>query len=185
MQKLTVTLVLMGLCACKTSQQKPNPLVSGAAKPEPAAPVALPPIPDTPSEETIVAAHQALEVSSPLAEFGAIYFGFDSAELTDEDCERLDELADYLVAHQTVAVRIEGHADDRGTSEYNLALGERRAHAIEAYLALLGVGEHQLFAVSYGEEQPAYFGSEEETWAMNRRGELIEVEAELLGAITD
>lgn len=184
MQKMIVTAVLVGFCGCKVAQQKTAPLAARSEEPpSPAMGVAAETEePVTAEESTLIAAH--VEGASPIGEFGAIYFEFDSVELSESACARLDVIAEYLVQHPTMGVRIEGHTDDRGTADYNLALGERRAGAIKTYLGTLGVGDHQLRAVSFGEERPAYFGDEEESWSMNRRGELVEDSVEVLGAVT-
>jgi peptidoglycan-associated lipoprotein len=98
-----------------------------------------------------------------------IYFEFDSAKLTAEAQEILRQKADWLRRNPAVRVRVEGHCDDRGTNEYNLALGESRAENAKEYLVALGVEESRLSTVSYGEERPLVPGSSEEARAHNRR----------------
>ena len=113
-------------------------------------------------------------VSSEEAALRAIttfYFEFDSSELKPEAMRALDVHAKDLKA-QGNRVVLEGHTDERGTREYNMALGERRAAAVQRYLVLQGVSASQLELVSYGEEKPAATGSSEEAWAQNRRVEL-------------
>lgn len=113
-------------------------------------------------------------VSSDEAALRAIttfYFEFDSSELKPEAMRALDVHAKDLKA-QGNRVALEGHTDERGTREYNMALGERRAAAVQRYLALQGVSVSQLELVSYGEEKAAVSGSSEEAWAQNRRVEL-------------
>ena len=100
------------------------------------------------------------------------YFGFDTSELTMADRSRLDQTAAAL-RNKKGLVRLEGHADERGTREYNLALGERRAKAIANYLAIQGVSSSQIETISYGEEKPDAFGHSESAWAKNRRVQLI------------
>lgn len=99
------------------------------------------------------------------------YFEFDSSDLKPEAMRALDVHAKDLKA-QGNRVVLEGHTDERGTREYNMALGERRAAAVQRYLVLQGVSPAQLELVSYGEEKPAVVGSTEEAWAQNRRVEL-------------
>ena len=99
------------------------------------------------------------------------YFEFDSSELKPEAMRALDVHARDLKA-QGNRVALEGHTDERGTREYNMALGERRAAAVQRYLVLQGVSPAQLELISYGEEKPAVTGSSEEAWAQNRRVEL-------------
>ena len=99
------------------------------------------------------------------------YFDFDQSALAPETRAALDAQANVL-RNQSGAVRLEGHADERGSREYNLALGERRAKAIANYLILQGIDRSRIETVSYGEERPAALGSDEESWSRNRRVEL-------------
>lgn len=100
-----------------------------------------------------------------------VYFAFDSSALTPQAQEVLNRKADVLRANASLKVLIEGNTDERGTEEYNLALGERRAMASYKYLVLLGVSAQQLETISYGEERPADPGHNEQAWANNRRDE--------------
>lgn len=110
--------------------------------------------------------------SSPLSE-RVFYFPFDSARIAPEDVETLTKHAQYLSTHPEVSVSVEGHTDERGSREYNLALGERRAQAVADVLTLNGAAGDQLSVVSYGEEKPAAMGHSEEAWSQNRRVELV------------
>lgn len=101
------------------------------------------------------------------------YFDFDTAEIKAESRDVLAAHARYLSDNPDVNVRLEGHTDERGTKEYNLALGERRANAVQRFLVVNGADRSQLETVSYGEEKPAAMGSDESAWAQNRRVELI------------
>jgi peptidoglycan-associated lipoprotein len=98
-----------------------------------------------------------------------IYFDFDSAELTPMAQDVLVRKADWLRANPMASVIIEGHCDERGTAEYNLALGERRANAARDLVVDLGISDARVSTISYGEERPADMGSNEEAWAKNRR----------------
>jgi peptidoglycan-associated lipoprotein len=100
-----------------------------------------------------------------------IYFDFDKFTLSADARQTLAENAEYLKAHSGTNVVIEGHCDERGSDEYNLALGESRALAAKNYLVSLGISAKQLSVISYGEERPAVKGSNEEAWAKNRRAE--------------
>lgn len=102
---------------------------------------------------------------------GPIRFPFDSTSLDDTARGQLTRVAGWL-EQNSAKVTIEGHADDRGTTEYNVALGQRRAEVIAEYLARLGIARARLRTVSYGEERPAVEGEDEAAWAQNRRGEL-------------
>ena len=99
-----------------------------------------------------------------------VYFDFDKYDLSDEMRRTIQANADWLQSHSQYKVKIEGHCDERGTIEYNLALGERRAKAVRDYLTDLGVSGSRLRVVSSGEERPADPRSNEAAWAKNRRG---------------
>src|SRR5688572_13710304 len=100
------------------------------------------------------------------------YFEFDSSELSTEDRNALVYHAEALKANPTRRIRLEGHADERGTREYNLALGERRAQTIERYLQVQGVAAGQMETISYGEEMPAETATGEAAYSRNRRVEI-------------
>lgn len=102
-----------------------------------------------------------------------IFFDFDRSELKEDARETLRRKAETLRRFPEIAVRIEGHADERGTVEYNLALGERRAEAARTYLIDLGIDPDRLTTISYGEERPLVQGSNEAAWSQNRRDEFI------------
>ena len=106
-------------------------------------------------------------------EMTTFYFDFDTSEIKTEARDVLVAHARFLQANPGQNVRIEGHADERGTKEYNLALGERRANAIERFLIVNGASRGQTETISYGEEKPAVMGSSESAWAQNRRVELV------------
>ncbi len=101
-----------------------------------------------------------------------VFFEYDSAELTATARRTLQAQADWLRANSGVSVTLEGHADERGTREYNLALGERRATAAKNYLVALGISGSRVGTISYGKERPADPGSNEAAWAKNRRGRM-------------
>jgi peptidoglycan-associated lipoprotein len=103
----------------------------------------------------------------------AIYFDSDAVQISPESLEILEQHGEFLSLHPQSTLRIEGHADERGSREYNLGLGERRAQAVRSVLLVQGASAAQLTTVSYGEERPAVFGSEESAWSMNRRVELV------------
>lgn len=99
-----------------------------------------------------------------------VFFGLDSTDLSAEARATLEKQAAWLKQYANVAITVEGHADERGTREYNLALGERRAQSVKNYLVSLGVPAERLNTISYGKERPAVMGSDEEAWSRNRRG---------------
>lgn len=102
-----------------------------------------------------------------------IYFDFDSSEIKGAGVELIAAHAKYLAGHPTTRVRLEGHTDERGSREYNIGLGERRAQAVRRALLLQGAVEGQISTVSYGEERPAVTGHDETAWAKNRRVEIV------------
>lgn len=102
-----------------------------------------------------------------------IYFEFDRFDIRPEYNAILQAHARYLSANPGSRVRLEGHADERGSREYNIGLGERRAQAVRNVLLLQGATSSQIATVSYGEERPAVIGSDEEAWSLNRRVEIV------------
>ena len=102
-----------------------------------------------------------------------IYFGYDKYEIRREDEEILKENAAFLKKNPKMKIQIEGHCDDRGTAEYNLALGERRANHTKKYLVSLGIASDRISTISYGEERPLDPSNNEEAWAKNRRAHIV------------
>lgn len=102
-----------------------------------------------------------------------LYFDFDRSEIREEYVELLRAHAEYLVGNPARVVTIEGHADERGSREYNIALGERRAKSVQAFFEAEGVDPGQITYISYGEERPAADGHSEAAWSKNRRAELV------------
>lgn len=102
-----------------------------------------------------------------------VYFGFDSSELSEEARAILEEKAAWLSENIDAAISIEGHCDERGTTEYNLALGERRAESVKSFLVALGIDGSRISTISYGEERPAVEGSGDDVWSKNRRAEFV------------
>lgn len=102
-----------------------------------------------------------------------IFFDFDSSLVRDESMPMIRAHAEYLAANSGASFTLEGHADERGTREYNIALGEKRADAVRRILMANGVAAGQIKIISYGEERPAAFGHNEEAWSRNRRAELM------------
>ncbi len=110
--------------------------------------------------------------NSPLAK-RVFYFSLDSSALSPEDRNVLSAHANYLSAHPKVSVVLEGNTDERGSREYNIALGERRARAVEQLLLVQGVSPSQMQVISFGEEKPVALGHNEAAWRLNRRVELL------------
>jgi peptidoglycan-associated lipoprotein len=102
-----------------------------------------------------------------------VYFDYDQADIKPEYTALLAAHGQFLARNANAQLRLEGHADERGSREYNIGLGERRAQAVRRVLLLQGASATQLTTVSYGEERPAATGSDEEAWRLNRRVELV------------
>lgn len=102
-----------------------------------------------------------------------VYFDFDSAVIGARAQATVKRWAEWMNAYGDVVVLVEGHCDERGTREYNLALGERRANAVKTFLVALGVDPSRIATISYGKERPAIEGHNEAAWSQNRRGVLV------------
>jgi peptidoglycan-associated lipoprotein len=175
MQLLAIAVLALGLAACqKPKQVKPE---EGAATTTEAGGATTSGIG---SEAGGPAAGAELTgQQKALAELKAkstIYFDYDSSEIRSEYLEVVAAHAAYLVKYPSARVRLEGHTDERGSREYNIGLGERRAQSVRRALMLQGVADAQLATVSYGEERPAVPGGEESAYAQNRRVELVHAE---------
>ena len=114
-----------------------------------------------------------LENPNSLLATRVIYFDYDQSTVRADYLDVISAHADYLDANPQVVVRLEGHADERGTREYNLGLGENRANAVRSLMMAQGVADNQMVVVSYGEERPTAYENNDEAWALNRRVELI------------
>ncbi|RKZ36614.1 MAG: peptidoglycan-associated lipoprotein Pal [Gammaproteobacteria bacterium] len=114
-----------------------------------------------------------LDDPSNLLSKRTVYFDFDSAQISSEAQQIIEAHAKYLANNSSAMATLEGHADERGTREYNLALGERRANAVLRLVGLQGASQRQMEAVSYGEENPVAFGHDESSWRQNRRVEIL------------
>ncbi|GFO68806.1 peptidoglycan-associated lipoprotein [Geomonas limicola] len=155
----------------------PAPLSEGA-KSTPAQ--TAQPVAETPAKEQAVAQEtpQQGAAAQPAATalesaLQKIYFNFDSADLSNEARSALSKNAELLAKQPGVSIRVEGNCDERGSDEYNLALGERRAKAARDYLVNLGVKPERISVISYGEEKPVDQGHDEAAWAKNRRDEFV------------
>jgi peptidoglycan-associated lipoprotein len=175
MRKIFIVLASALVLAACTRTTAPEEPVSGSAV-EPEGGFTTQPLPDDGSYvngRPVEGGFGAGEGAAALLGGSIIYFDFDSAAIRAEYTETLAAHADELVGNPALSVRLEGHTDERGSREYNIGLGERRAQAVRRALMLQGVPAEQPTTVSYGEEQPAVTGSDEEAWAMNRRVEIV------------
>jgi len=177
---ITVALALsVGACAKKKAPvarpiPPPPPPAETApsrppAPPEPVRETPIPPEPVT-SDPLIATDIDQINKNSP---FQPIFYAFDSAEVDAESQKVLNTNADILRKYPSWVITIEGHSDERGTAEYNLALGERRAAAARTYLVSLGIPADRLKTVSYGKEFPFDPGHDEAAWAKNRRAHFV------------
>ncbi len=150
-------------------------VASCAKEPPPPPPPPPPVIEEEVAPVDIVPSYEEGSLQHLVAMAGAdrVFFAYDSDELVNAARATLRAQAEWLNAYKYVTVTIEGHADERGTREYNLALGERRAVAVRNYLVALGVSPSQINIISYGKERPVSFCSNESCWSQNRRGVMV------------
>ncbi len=125
------------------------------------------------TEDDDLSAMSSLDDPTSLLSVRIIYFEYDSSDVKSEDRTTVEAHAAYLVENPTTVITLEGHADERGSREYNLALGERRAQTVQRQMTLIGVSADQIRTVSYGEERPAIDDHDDYSWSQNRRVEII------------
>jgi peptidoglycan-associated lipoprotein len=161
-----VALILTFLFVGCAKEEPPPPTVE--TPPRPAAPPPPPPSPPPPPPGPSISQQAFQEFQNQ-----DIYFDFDKYDLRTDARTTLDRKASFLNQNSSVRVQIEGHTDERGTNEYNLALGERRANAAKQYLTTAGISAGRLSTISYGEERPLDPGHTEAAWAKNRRDHFV------------
>lgn len=167
--------------SCAKKQVTPEPPAMPEALMEEAIPEEMPPISEQMEEEARLAEERLYQERQAQIEAELrdkfvnedIYFEFDKSRLLPEAKEILKEKAEWLSMHEDVTITIEGHCDERGTNEYNLALGDRRAESAKRFLTDLGLSVSRLTTVSYGEERPVDPRHNEEAWAKNRRAHFV------------
>ena len=174
-QKLAILLVTAALIAGCAKKTKPDDEIAGGAGGADDGFVTQPSPSDDLYGDGLPAEGEFGAMDTPEALLGktTIYFDFDSASIRPEYAQTVAAHAKHLAENPNIAIRLEGHTDERGSREYNIGLGERRAQAVRRALMLQGVSGDQISTVSYGEERPAVTGSDEEAWAMNRRVEIV------------
>ena len=173
-------MVSAGACAKKKPDPPPAATTAPAAEAPRTTPTAPPPPPAPPRENTprpptedeVFASKslEALNAEKPLAD---VFFALDSAQLGDESRPILQRNVEWMKRWPSTKIMVEGHADSRGTAEYNLALGEKRATAVRAYLLSLGLGADRIQVVSKGKESPFCSEESESCWQQNRRGHFV------------
>jgi peptidoglycan-associated lipoprotein len=159
-----------GLAACSGAQPKPDTQANKAEeKPAAVAEAAN----QTPASDSNMAQGQAeLERAMEALRNVSVFFEFDSSTLTSEAKDRLSTVGTILAKYPSLKVHIEGNCDERGSEQYNLALGQRRADSAKRYLVSMGAHERQLTAISFGDQKPKATGHDEEAWRQNRRDDL-------------
>jgi len=175
-QRLFVPLLIATLAACSSV-----PLEEAPTQQQTTAPVVRtetpPPVVQQPPVEPVRVPSQPVmdpfNAVSPLAQERSVYFAFDSFTVDEQYNRVVDMHANYLVNNPQRTIRLEGHADARGGSEYNLALGQRRSDAVARRLTLLGVRTNQIETISFGKERPKALGTTEADYAENRRADIV------------
>lgn len=162
----------MLLAACSSTPVKPTAAVAAPAPVTAPAPESPKPAP-APVASAPAALPDYLNPDSPIHRDRQVYFAFDTSAVDVKYGPMLDQHAAYLSGHQDVHVVVEGNCDERGSAEYNLALGERRAGAVVDQLEKRGVAAAQLDTRSWGKEKPVALGHEEDDWVQNRRADLV------------
>lgn len=168
---LAATLVL-GACSSNPVAPEAKPAPPVAAKP---APASTPQASSNATVPTVIASTPVapyLDPASRLYQQRSVYFDFDQSIVKPDFAPTLELHGKYLASHPNVAIRVEGNTDEQGGTEYNLALGQKRAEAVTKALKLYGVKESQMDAVSFGEEKPKASGHDENAHAQNRRADL-------------
>ncbi len=173
---LSLALVL-GACsstpmATSTAPAPAAPPAAPAALPAPAAPAPAAPSAAPASTVKTVTLPPYLDPQSELSRARSVFFDFDETRLRPEYGALVEQHGKYLASHPGVAIRVEGNTDERGSAEYNLALGQKRAQAVLQALKVFGVRDSQVEAISWGEEKPRASGHAEAAWAQNRRADL-------------
>jgi peptidoglycan-associated lipoprotein len=161
------------LVGCAKRPPPPPPVEPGPPQVETPAPEPVPePVAETPKVDT--AAQRRARIQARIGQvFKPVYFSFDESTLGEDGKATAGAIAQLLTEAPEIVLRIEGHADEQGTNEYNLALGERRAQAVQQYLVSYGIAAGRISVLSYGEEKPASEGKDESAWSLNRRAEFV------------
>lgn len=177
MKHLIVALFVMGfLGACSSKAIKEEPKV--APTPAPVAQSQTPKAPEpmpaksAPVAESKTAVNPLTDPNNILSK-RSVYFDFNNYEVKSEYRPLLDAHAKYLIEHQQANITLQGNADERGSREYNLALGQKRAASVKKVLNVLGVQDKQIETISYGKEKPKALGHDEASWAENRRTDIV------------
>ncbi len=166
-------MLLLILSACGTSTKQPEGEVPAKSVQPAPAPVQGTEASSKPLESTMGFSRDAIFDQSSVLVDRVIYFDFDKSNIQSDYMAIIENHGQYLASYPGVRVRLEGHTDERGSREYNIALGERRALSVRQLLLLQGVSEDQITTISFGEELSALEGHDENAWSKNRRVELV------------
>ena len=181
MRRIAWLMLVIGLTACahkKAAPETPAPLPAPApapvapAEPEPTPvePQAVTPVTQTPAEEMLSYSLDEINRKGYLKD---VFFDYDKSDIKTEYRDTLEQDAAFLSGNPSVKIMLEGHCDERGTREYNIALGNRRAEAAKQYLAALGIDPVRIQTISYGREKPFADCHEESCWSQNRRAHFV------------
>lgn len=167
---LVSSAALFAACSSTPKEVAPAPVEAPAA-PAPAPAAAPAPVAAPQAPAAALPAH--LDPNSAISTQRSVYFDFDAYNVKADYNNVIDLQGKYLVSNPALTVRVEGNTDERGSTEYNLALGQRRAESVVKALKVVGVADKQVEAVSYGEEKPQAAGHDEASWAKNRRADIV------------
>ncbi len=169
-QTLPLFVASMALLAgCSTTPKAPT--TAAAATPASEAPAPAAAKPEAAPPAAAIPAY--LDPSSPIYQHRSVYFDFDSSAVKSQYNDMLQQHGSFLSSHPAVHIRVEGNCDERGSAEYNLALGQRRADAVVSALKIAGANANQMESISWGKEKPKAKGHDEAAWAENRRADLV------------
>ena len=174
---LAIILVLSFAVSCKKKVKEVPPPPPPQQQEQPKVEKVEPPVVQEPklTEEEIFL-QKSLDQINRGKPLGTIYFDYDKASIRDDAKATLDTNAYWLKRFRTIKILVEGHCDERGTEEYNLALGEKRAKSAEDYLLSMGIGSDRIKIISYGKSQSINPGHDEAAWQMNRRAQFLVIE---------
>lgn len=174
--RIALLMSLAALAACSsapvatTATPTAPPVAAPAAPTRPAPTAQTVPMPARSTTTSALPPH--LDPGNPIFSERSVYFGFDDFSIPDSDLPKLERQGRYLAMHPSLNVKIEGNADERGSAEYNLSLGQKRAQAVLQALKVYGVRDGQMEAISWGKEKPKATGHDEAAWAQNRRADI-------------
>lgn len=170
MSNSIVVAIVIAMAGCASTEDKRG----DAVRPQQPVPDEVPPIATAAPRTSVSTADDLRAVRDPNNQLSkrSVYFEYDNYEVKPEYAKLLEHHGKFLAARQTIKVMVQGSADERGSHEYNLALGQKRAEAVRRALVLHGVKDGQIETVSFGEEKPRTLGHDESAWSQNRRADI-------------